>query len=44
MLPKIFRHGSRTNTDNNVYPKDPYINEMYYPIGHGQLTNVGINL
>lgn len=35
----IFRHGIRTPAD--TYPKDPYINDTFYPTGWGQITNQG---
>ncbi|KAJ8917131.1 hypothetical protein NQ315_012621 [Exocentrus adspersus] len=35
----IFRHGDRTPDKSVMYKNDPYINETYYPIGLGQLTN-----
>ncbi|RZC33739.1 venom acid phosphatase Acph-1-like, partial [Asbolus verrucosus] len=39
---KLFRHGNRTaNGPEELYPKDPYINETYFPFGLGQLTNAG---
>lgn len=38
---KIFRHGNRTpNGPEELYPNDPYLNETYFPLGLGQLTNV----
>nr|XP_023029732.1 uncharacterized protein LOC111517716 [Leptinotarsa decemlineata] len=37
----IFRHGNRTPEMNERYPKDPYLNNTYFPIGIGQLTNEG---
>ncbi|XP_015835032.2 venom acid phosphatase Acph-1 [Tribolium castaneum] len=37
----IFRHGNRTPSLEEMYPKDPYRNEKYFPFGLGQLTNVG---
>lgn len=37
----VFRHGDRTNDILTTYPKDPYMNETYYPYGYGQLTNKG---
>ncbi|KAK4881239.1 hypothetical protein RN001_004558 [Aquatica leii] len=37
----MFRHGFRTNDLVNIYPKDPYRSETYYPYGYGQLTNQG---
>ncbi|KAJ8951024.1 hypothetical protein NQ318_006409 [Aromia moschata] len=40
----IFRHGERTVDPSTLYPKDPYINEKYYPYGVGQLTNGCIQL
>nr|XP_008190580.2 PREDICTED: venom acid phosphatase Acph-1 [Tribolium castaneum] len=39
LLHVIIRHGARTPVD--TYPKDPYINESFYPVGWGQLTNKG---
>ncbi|KAF5290084.1 hypothetical protein FQA39_LY14865 [Lamprigera yunnana] len=35
----IFRHGIRTPAD--TYPKDPYINNTWFPIGWGQVTAEG---
>ncbi|KAK4878734.1 hypothetical protein RN001_011240 [Aquatica leii] len=35
----IFRHGIRTPAD--TYPNDPYINNTWFPIGWGQVTNEG---
>ncbi|KAJ8921163.1 hypothetical protein NQ315_013635 [Exocentrus adspersus] len=35
----VMRHGARTPA--STYPKDPYINETFYPFGWGQLTNEG---
>uniref|UniRef100_A0A8D8T9D9 acid phosphatase n=2 Tax=Cacopsylla melanoneura TaxID=428564 RepID=A0A8D8T9D9_9HEMI len=35
----IFRHGDRTPISH--YPNDPYKNASYWPVGPGQLTNVG---
>jgi hypothetical protein len=41
---KLFRHGNRTpSPPNKPYPKDPYLNETYFPFGRGQLTNVNTN-
>lgn len=38
---QLFRHGNRTpNGPEEVYPKDPYLNETYFPVGFGKLTNV----
>lgn len=37
----LFRHGNRTPELSELYPKDPYLNYSYYPLTHGQLTNVG---
>ncbi|KAK9876227.1 hypothetical protein WA026_012528 [Henosepilachna vigintioctopunctata] len=39
LLHVIMRHGARTPA--STYPNDPYINNTFYPIGWGQLTNVG---
>ncbi|XP_056643918.1 venom acid phosphatase Acph-1-like [Diorhabda sublineata] len=39
----IFRHGNRTAELTESYPKDPYYNYTYFPIGRGQLTNAGKN-
>ncbi|XP_044261275.1 venom acid phosphatase Acph-1-like [Tribolium madens] len=39
LLHVIIRHGARTPAD--TYPNDPYINETFYPVGWGQLTNKG---
>ncbi|XP_044254618.1 venom acid phosphatase Acph-1-like [Tribolium madens] len=42
LLHVIFRHGNRTvNGPEELYPKDPYLNETYFPFGLGQLTNAG---
>lgn len=35
------RHGIRTPA--STYPNDPYVNDTFYPIGWGQLTNVSIS-
>lgn len=35
----VYRHGDRTPVD--PYPNDPYLNKSYWPVGFGQLTNVG---
>lgn len=35
----VFRHGARTPAD--TYPNDPYLNETFYPVGWGQITNNG---
>lgn len=35
----LFRHGDRTPI--KLYPNDPYRNDSYWPIGYGQLTNLG---
>lgn len=35
---QVVRHGSRTPV--STYPKDPYVNETFFPYGWGQLTNV----
>uniref|UniRef100_A0A1B6KL21 acid phosphatase n=1 Tax=Graphocephala atropunctata TaxID=36148 RepID=A0A1B6KL21_9HEMI len=35
----LFRHGDRTPLD--PYPNDPYKNASFWPVGFGQLTNVG---
>ncbi|EFA02696.1 Venom acid phosphatase Acph-1-like Protein [Tribolium castaneum] len=37
----LFRHGDRTTDARTLYPKDPFINETYYPYGLGELTNKG---
>ncbi|CAH1286491.1 unnamed protein product [Diabrotica balteata] len=37
----LFRHGNRTAELQETYPKDPYRNFTYFPIGRGQLTNAG---
>ncbi|CAH2020079.1 unnamed protein product, partial [Acanthoscelides obtectus] len=37
----LFRHGNRTPELTELYPKDPYLNERYYPYGRGQLTKAG---
>ncbi|KAL7734385.1 hypothetical protein ACLKA6_010718 [Drosophila palustris] len=39
LLHVVFRHGPRTPAD--TYPRDPYVNETYYPFGWGQVTNNG---
>lgn len=36
---QVFRHGPRTPAD--TYPKDPHVNESFYPYGWGHLTNDG---
>ncbi|XP_008192813.3 venom acid phosphatase Acph-1 [Tribolium castaneum] len=42
LLHVVFRHGNRTaNGPEELYPKDPYLNETYFPFGLGQLTNAG---
>ncbi|XP_031837653.1 venom acid phosphatase Acph-1 [Nomia melanderi] len=42
LVQALFRHGNRMPTKGAaIYPKDPYINETYYPEGHGGLSNVG---
>ncbi|KAF5307299.1 hypothetical protein FQR65_LT07015 [Abscondita terminalis] len=41
LLITVFRHGDRTNDVLTNYPKNPYINETYYPYGYGELTNLG---
>nr|CAH7728383.1 unnamed protein product [Callosobruchus chinensis] len=35
----IYRHGARTPI--KPYPNDPYKNESIWPVGFGQLTNIG---
>uniref|UniRef100_A0A1B6G422 acid phosphatase n=1 Tax=Cuerna arida TaxID=1464854 RepID=A0A1B6G422_9HEMI len=35
----LFRHGDRTPL--NPYPNDPYKNVSFWPVGFGQLTNLG---
>jgi lysosomal acid phosphatase len=35
----IYRHGDRTPIQ--PYPTDPYNNASYWPVGYGQLTNLG---
>ncbi|CAH0561439.1 unnamed protein product [Brassicogethes aeneus] len=38
----LFRHGNRTaHGKSELYPKDPYYNKTYFPIGLGQLTRAG---
>ncbi|RZB39347.1 venom acid phosphatase Acph-1 [Asbolus verrucosus] len=39
LLHVIVRHGARSPAD--TYPKDPYVNLTFYPVGWGQLTNQG---
>ncbi|KAG5883754.1 hypothetical protein JTB14_023176 [Gonioctena quinquepunctata] len=39
MVHVVMRHGRRTPA--STYPKDPYINETFYPVGWGQITNEG---
>ncbi|XP_074039574.1 prostatic acid phosphatase isoform X2 [Leptinotarsa decemlineata] len=39
MVHVVMRHGTRTPA--STYPNDPYINETFYPIGWGQITNEG---
>ncbi|XP_043478855.1 venom acid phosphatase Acph-1-like [Leptopilina heterotoma] len=43
MVNIVFRHGDRTPEKfyGETYPNDPYINETYYPIGYGALTEKG---
>lgn len=36
---QLYRHGDRAIADMS-YPKDPYRNESYWPMGIGQLTHV----
>lgn len=40
---QVFRHGDRTPV-TPTYPLDPYINETYEPYGHGELTEVRLEL
>ncbi|CAG9815088.1 unnamed protein product [Phaedon cochleariae] len=35
----VMRHGARTPA--STYPNDPYINNTFYPVGWGQITNAG---
>ncbi|KAH0568807.1 hypothetical protein KQX54_021501 [Cotesia glomerata] len=37
----VFRHGDRTPDAKEQYPNDLYVNDDFYPLGHGQLTSVG---
>ncbi|XP_033302567.1 venom acid phosphatase Acph-1-like isoform X1 [Bombus vosnesenskii] len=39
----LFRHGDRTPdaTNDEKYPNDPYLDNPFYPMGRGQLTNNG---
>ncbi|XP_021935195.1 prostatic acid phosphatase isoform X2 [Zootermopsis nevadensis] len=37
----LYRHGDRTPVSS--YPTDPYNNLSYWPVGWGQLTNIGKN-
>ncbi|KAF5291953.1 hypothetical protein FQR65_LT11353 [Abscondita terminalis] len=41
MVSAVFRHGQKASDPYGTYPKDPLINETYYPYGPGELTNVG---
>ncbi|XP_018579599.1 venom acid phosphatase Acph-1-like isoform X2 [Anoplophora glabripennis] len=42
LLNVLFRHGNRTaDSQAELYPNDPYLNETYFPYGLGQLTNAG---
>ncbi|XP_011635537.1 venom acid phosphatase Acph-1-like [Pogonomyrmex barbatus] len=41
LISMLFRHGDRTPESNERYPNDPYKDDNFYPIGEGQLTNVG---
>nr|AVZ66237.1 venom acid phosphatase [Sclerodermus guani] len=45
LLSAIFRHGDRTpdNNGHEMYPKDPNLNNNFYPLGLGQLTHKGKN-
>lgn len=38
MVHMVLRHGQRTPAD--TYPRDPHVNETFFPYGWGQLTNV----
>lgn len=38
---QIFRHGDRTPSKLEIYPKAPY-NPIYESLGYGQLTDVSI--
>lgn len=39
----VFRHGNRApdGTKFELYPKDPHVNDTFYPVGPGGLTNTG---
>lgn len=38
----VFRHGDRTpDKGNEMYPNDPHLDSDFYPMGLGQLTNIG---
>lgn len=38
---QFFRHGTRTPDENDMYPKDPYLNSKdILDVGYGQLTKV----
>ncbi|CAG9819536.1 unnamed protein product, partial [Phaedon cochleariae] len=38
----LFRHGNRTaDSQAELYPRDPYLNNTYFPYGLGQLTRIG---
>ncbi|XP_050498303.1 venom acid phosphatase Acph-1-like [Diabrotica virgifera virgifera] len=42
MVVVMFRHGNRTpDGEEELYPRDPYLNKTYFPYGLGQLTNAG---
>ncbi|XP_043478896.1 venom acid phosphatase Acph-1-like [Leptopilina heterotoma] len=43
MVNALFRHGDRTPHPfyYETYPKDPFANETYFPMGYGALTNKG---
>lgn len=39
---KVLRHGEKVpHRDVQSYPNDPYRDYSFYPLGNGDLTNVG---
>lgn len=42
MCYQVFRHGNRAPDipQYELYPRDPYFNNSFYPAGIGGLTNV----